>query len=629
MNMIAETPVETTFVPVDLKSPGFVTHLSNWVHRVVVIATITLMAVMVIDVAIQVLYRYVLNDSLAWSDELGRYLFIWCVFMGATMGVKKSLHPSFGSVVQSLPPTARTVVVLLGRVLTIGFCVDLFLLSQKVMPTIGTAVSPALQISMSYLYLIFPLFALVSLVHVVSHVWEDRKGIPVLGWILSFVVLVSVVLAGTLNFHMHLNFSLTLVVLLLIFFSLGVPIAFVLSLTSVGLLFLSSSIPLTILPQRMFLISENFSLMAIPFFMLTGSLMQVGGVADRLVRLASVLVGWVRGGLGYADILVSAFFADISGSAVADTAAIGSVMLPGMVKRGYDKPFATALQAAAGTLGVLIPPSITTILFAITANVSVVTMFMASFIPALLVIVSFALVVFFTARKRNLPKEEKPSANDVWQAFRGAFLPLWTPVIILGGILFGIFTPTEAGIVAVFYTLIVMLVTRRLNLKSFLQAMVDAIHGTSRVMLIVASAFMLGWLLVISQLSQTIANNLFSISHNTIVILIIVNLFLALVHVVLESSSTILLMVPILMPILNNIGIDPIHFGILLLINSAIGLLTPPVGVILYIASGITNIRVETLARAILPFIFMLVVDLILVIIFPGIVSFLPKLLGH
>ncbi|WCK53242.1 TRAP transporter large permease subunit [Aneurinibacillus sp. Ricciae_BoGa-3] len=603
--------------------------LRNGVHRVVVALTIALMVCMVIDVAIQILYRYVLNDSLAWSDELGRYLFLWVVFMGGTMGVKENLHPSFGSVVHSLSPAGRSVFIMLGRVLTLGFCMDLLILSLKVMPTIATAVSPALQFPMSYLYLIFPIFSILSMFYTICHLWEDRRGIPAWGWLLGVVALGAVVCMSVLNAHLHLNFPATLVVLLLILFALGVPIAFVLGITSLGLLFMTNPIPLTIIPQRMFLISDNFSLMAIPFFMLTGALMQVGGVAERLVRLASVLIGWVRGGLGYADIFVSAFFADISGSAVADTAAIGSVMLPGMVKRGYDKPFATALQSAAGTLGVMIPPSITTILFAVTANVSVVTMFLASFIPALLVIVSFAVVVFFTAKKRDFPREPKPTRRELWEAFRGAFLPLWTPIIILGGILSGIFTPTEAGVVAVFYTLIVMAVTKQLNVKSFWHAMVDALHGTSKTMLIVASAFVLGWLLVVSQLSQTIANSLFSLSHNVFVILIIVNIFLALVHVVLESSSTILLIVPILMPILGSIGVDPIHFGILLLINSAIGLLTPPVGVILYIASGITNIRVETLARAVIPFILMLVVDLILVIIFPGIVSFLPNVLGH
>jgi C4-dicarboxylate transporter DctM subunit len=256
-------------------------------------------------------------------------------------------------------------------------------------------------------------------------------------------------------------------------------------------------------------------------------------------------------------------------------------------------------------------------------------MFLASFIPALLVILSFAFVVFFTSRKRHFPREAKPTGSEVWQAFKGAFWPMWTPIIILGGILSGIFTPTEAGVIAVFYTLLVILLQRRLNLKSLYTAFLDAIHGTSRVMLIVASSLVLGWLLVVSQLSQTIATSLLGFSHNPIVVLIIVNIFLALVHVVLETSSTILLIVPVLMPILNNVGVDPIHFGILMLINSAIGLLTPPVGVILYIASGITNIRVETLARAVLPFIFMLVIDLLLVIIFPDIVSFLPNVLGY
>jgi C4-dicarboxylate transporter DctM subunit len=518
---------------------------------------------------------------------------------------------------------------MIGRILVIGFCMVLFNLSLHVMPTIGLSLSPALQIPLSYLYFIFPIFSVLAILHTLAHIWEERRGIPKIGWFLAIIVLVGVVYTSISTEHFHFNFSLVLVICLLVLFSVGLPIAFVLGITSVGLIFLSTQIPMIIIPQRIFLLSDNFSLMAIPFFMLTGALMQVGGVAERLVTLVSALVGWVRGGLGYANIIVSAFFADISGSAVADTAAIGSVMLPGMIKRGYDKPFATALQAASGTLGVMIPPSITTILFAITANVSVVNMFLASFIPTLLIVFSFAIVVFFTARKRNYPKEPKPSTKELVSALRGAFLPLWTPIIILGGILSGIFTPTEAGVIAVFYTLVVMMIQRQLSFKNLHAAFLDATYGTSRTMLIVGSAFVLGWLLVVSQLSQTIANGLFGLTNNTIIILILINLFLAVVHIVLETSSTILLIVPILMPLLGKIGVDPIHFGILLLINSAIGLLTPPIGVLLYIASGITNIKVETLARAVVPFILMLVADLILVIVFPDIVSFLPNLLAH
>ncbi|WP_051330842.1 TRAP transporter large permease subunit [Aneurinibacillus terranovensis] len=620
--------VEVSAIPTSPKIDNLLERLSSRVNRMVIVITIALMGGMVVDIALQVLFRYVLNKSLAWSDEIGRYLFLWSVFLGATIGIKQNLHPSFGSVINVLPGKLKGMGILLGRVLTLGFNAILFILSVRVIPTFESGLSPALEIPLSYLYLVFPVFSVISSIHTLSYIWKERRGIPLMMWVLSVGLIILSLYLGSLDSHMQLNFPLTLFICLIVFFSLGIPIAFVLGLTSITLFFLSSPIPMTVVPQRMFLISDNFSLMAIPFFMLTGSLMQVGGVAERLVRLTSVLIGWVRGGLGYADILVSAFFADISGSAVADTAAIGSVMLPGMVARGYDKPFATAIQSAAGTLGVLIPPSITTILFAITANVSVTKMFLASFFPALMVIISFAIVVFFTARKRNYPKEAKPTSTEVWQAFKGAFFPIWTPVIILGGIMSGIFTTTEAGVIAVFYTLIVMLFQGQLTFKSLYQGFLDAIHGTSRVMFIVASAFILGWLLVVSQLSQTTSNFLLSLSHNPYVVLIIVNVFLALVHVVLETNSTILLIVPILMPILNSIGIDPVHFGILLLINSAIGLLTPPIGIILYIASGITNITVERLAKAVIPFILMLVLDLIFVIAFPGIVSFLPNLFG-
>ncbi len=615
--------------PIAAQNP--VSVLSHWVNRIVVVVTIAMMAVMIADVFLQVLYRYVLNDSLAWSDEFGRYLFFWIIFLGASIGVKENKNPSFGSVVHALPGKARNTVILVARCAILGYLTLVFLMTLRVLPTVSLSLAAALRIPMSYIYYIFIIFAVVSAIHILSFIFEDWRGVPIVGWVLGALVLAAIIYIGSVGpmQHMHLNFPLVLVISLLLFFALGIPIAFVLGLVSVALVYFSTSIPMDILPQRMYLVAENFSLMAIPFFMFTGALMQVGGVAERLVRLATALLGWVRGGLGYVDILISAFFADISGSAVADTAAIGSVMLPGMIERGYEKPFATALQSANGTLGVMIPPSITTILFAITANVSVVQMFLSSFLPAFLVMISFAIVNFIVAKKRNYPRLPRPAASEVWVAFKRGFFPLWTPIIILGGILSGIFTPTEAGVIAVFYTLIMLFFQRELKWKTLYLAFIEGIHGTSRVMLIVASAFVLGWLLIVSQLSQTIATGMFSLSHNKIIILIIVNVFLAMVHIILESSSTILLIVPILMPLLSNIGIDPIHFGILLLINSCIGLLTPPVGVILYIASGITNIKVETLAKAVIPFMFALVVDLLIVIIFPGFVSFVPHLLGH
>lgn len=621
--------ISIPIVEAKVEGTNILSQLSCIINKSTTIVTIGLMATMVLDVALQVIFRYILNDSLAWSEELGRYVFLWCVFLGSTIGIKQNLHPTFGSVINHLPDKLRYNVMAIGKSLTAAFCAIILLLSLQLIPAIHSTLTPALQLPISYFYVIFPVFSVISLLHILTSMIENRKGITFVGWILSLLIFVGAVYLSYTAAPMSMNFPLILIISLIVLFSLGIPIAFVLGLTSVSLFIFTSSIPMMVIVQRMFTVSDNFSLMAIPFFMLTGSLMQAGGVAEKLVKLASVLVGWVRGGLGYADILVSAFFADISGSAVADTAAIGSVMLPGMIKRGYDKPFATAIQSAAGTLGVLIPPGISMIIYAVTANVSVTKMFMASLIPAVIIILSFSLVIFITAKRKDLPREPRPTSGQVLSAVKGAFLPLWTPVIILGGIMSGVFTTTEAGVIAVFYTILVSLIQRQLNWKSLYHAFVDAINSTCRVMFIVASAFILGWLLVVSQLSQTIAHFLFTLSDNPYIILIIINIFLAVVHIVLETNSTILLIVPILLPILGNIGVDPIHFGILVLMNSAIGLLTPPIGIILYIASGITNIKVEELAKAVVPFIIMLIADLILIIVFPDIVSFLPNMVGN
>ncbi|MBB5412785.1 C4-dicarboxylate transporter DctM subunit [Paraburkholderia sp. HC6.4b] len=357
--------------------------------------------------------------------------------------------------------------------------------------------------------------------------------------------------------------------------------------------------------------------------------MDAGGVSRRIIDFSQALVGFMRGGIGQVTIVASMFFADLSGSATADTAAIGSVMIPGMVKQGYSRAFAVALQSAAGSLGLLSPVSMSMLVYAYTANVSVGTMFVAGIVPMLLVVVSFMLVNYLTAVRQNYTAVEAFSARRLWTTFRQAIWALLTPVIILGGILGGVFTPVEAGVVAAFYvTLVSAFIFKSLKLSQFGEILTRTAINTTRVSFLLGLAFVLGRYLIEAQIPLHVANSFLAVTTSAFVLLILINLFLLVAHTVLETISSIAVVIPVFLPLVVQMHIDPVVFGVIVLVNSAIGINLPPIGFCLFTAASIGGVSVEKATRAILPFIFALAVDLLLIIVFPHIPRFLPNLLA-
>lgn len=414
----------------------------------------------------------------------------------------------------------------------------------------------------------------------------------------------------------------------IVLLALGVPVAVCIGIAGT-LAIASTGTPLLIIPQQLFANLDNVGLLAIPFFMLTGAIMDSGGVSRRLIDFSQALVGFMRGGIGQVTIVASMFFADLSGSATADTAAIGSVMIPGMVKKGYSAPFAVALQSSAGSLGLLSPVSMSMLVYAYTANVSVGTMFIAGILPMLLVVTSFMVVNYVTAVRHNYTAVEPFSFRNLIVTFRQAFWALLTPVIILGGILGGVFTPVEAGVVAAIYvTLVSAFIFRTLTLHHFKEILTKTAINTTRVTFLLGLAFVLGRYLIEAQIPLHVANSFLLITTSAVVLLILVNLFLIAIHAVLETISSIVVVIPVFMPLVLQMHIDPVVFGVIILINSAIGINLPPIGFCLFTAASIGGVSVERATKAILPFILALVLDLAIIIAFPQIPRFIPDLLG-
>ncbi|TKW65861.1 MAG: TRAP transporter large permease [Paracoccus denitrificans] len=410
-------------------------------------------------------------------------------------------------------------------------------------------------------------------------------------------------------------------VLLGLFLAIGVPIAATLGLVTLYGLH-ARGIPLVSAIQSMFASLDSFSLMAVPFYILAGNIMQAGGISDRLVRLTNAIVGWLRGGLGAAAVLTSMIFACISGSSSATTAAVGATTIPAMAKKGYPKPFAASLVAASGELGAIIPPSLPMIIYGLVTNASIGALFIAGIIPGLMIGGSLVILVFVWAAVQGFDHTVSVTPaqwmKGVIRAFGDSFLSLFMPVLILGGIYSGIFTPTEASVVAVAYGLFIsMAIYREVSWAEMGRVFIRSGLTSAGILLIVAVAAAFGFVLTINRIPHQVGEWIGTVAGDPISFLILVNVLLLIVGMFLETLAAIVILAPILAPVAASYGISPIHFGIVMIVNLAIGMLTPPIGVNLFIASEVAGLKVEKMIRALLVFITVLLINLALISYLP------------
>jgi len=415
---------------------------------------------------------------------------------------------------------------------------------------------------------------------------------------------------------------------LIILMFLNVPIAISTGLATVAGLVFANDAPIMVFVQRMMVGIDSFTLLAIPLFILTGRLMALGGVTTDLINLSKSLVGFMRGGLAYVNIVVSMFFAGITGSATADSSSIGSILIPAMLKRGYEKDYAVAITATSSTIGVMIPPSIPLVIYGITAGESIGKLFLGGAIPGLMVGGSLMFVSYILAVKRGYPAEERISLNEIFKNIIKSIPPLFTIVIILGGIISGLFTATEAAGVAVFYTFLLgYFYYKELKFKDIPDMIIEVAVITGMVSLMIATASGLGWLFASEQVPKALGNFILGITENKYLILLFINLLLLFVGTWLDLSPAVIIFAPILLPIIKMIGVDPIHFGVIMVVNLAIGLFTPPVGVCLFVSCGIADISIIDTIQAFIPLFLTMVVILMLITYFPPLVMYLPNLL--
>lgn len=382
--------------------------------------------------------------------------------------------------------------------------------------------------------------------------------------------------------------------------------------------------------SRLYSGMDSFPLMALPFFILAGQLMNSGGITRSIVDFSQSMIGHVRGGLAQVNILSSVLFAGLSGSAVADTSALGKIFIPAMEQNGYTRPFAAAVTAASSVIGPIIPPSGIMILYAFIMNVSVAGLFAAGLVPGLMISVGLMIATSVIAKKRDYPiAGRKATWRERAQAFRKTVLALLTPVILLGGILGGVFTPTEAAAVAAAYALVVTLfLTRTLKGKELPAIFIESALQSGVILLLVGASVVFAWIITVSGLAATVANGMMQTSDNVYVLLFLTNLFLFAVGMFLDAGPAILILGPVLGPLFVSLGVDPIHFAVVMCVNVTVGLATPPMGLVLFVAASVSRDKVETIARQMLPFLAVEISVIFLITYFPALSMTLPRLLG-
>ena len=416
-----------------------------------------------------------------------------------------------------------------------------------------------------------------------------------------------------------------LFILLAVFLILGVPVAVALGGASLAYIMIKG-LPDVLLIHRMIGGIDSFPLLAIPFFILAGHLMNTGGITTKIFAFARSLVGWLPGGLGHVNVGASVIFAGMSGAAVADAGGLGNVEIKAMRESGYDTDFSVGVPAASSTIGPIIPPSLPLVIYGVMASVSIGELFAAGLVPGLLMAVSLMVMVAWYSWKRGYPRDGRISACRIWETFKQAFLPLLTPVIIVGGIATGIFTPTEAAVAAVCYALVLgLLVYRSLTWRHLVRVSMDTIITSAAILMIIASAAVFAWILTSEQVATKLGAALLGITDNTQILLLIMMGIVLLIGLFMETIAAITILVPVLMPIALSAGIDPVHLGILLILNLMLGLLTPPVGMVLFVLAEVSGVRFERCVRATMPFLVPLVIVLLLITFIPGIALWLPN----
>jgi tripartite ATP-independent transporter DctM subunit len=580
-------------------------------------------------VTFQVFARYVLNDTPPWSEELCRYLFVWVSFLGACVAMRRAAHLGVDSLVVRLPAGVREVLRHAVTALVAVFVGLLVWQGAALVPAMAGQRSPSMGISLQWVFVAIPVAAGVMLalqVRALVRAWA-APGLR-LGVGLVALGIAAVVVAGRTLTVSPGAAVVVLIVTMVVLIAVNTPIAFAVGTACVVYVLLRGDLPLIVVPHRVISGMDSFLLLALPLFVLAGDLMNTGGITERLVGFARALVGHIRGGLGMTTVVSEYLFSGISGSSAADVSAVGSLLIPAMTRAGYRPELAVSIVAAASAMGVLVPPCLMMVILASLTDLSIAALFMAGFLPAAAMAVFLLALIYVQARRENLPREPRPTAAEVLRACARGVLPLIAPVIILGGILGGIVTPTEAAVLAVLYALLLGLVIyREIRPRDLLPLLINTAALTGMVMLLVGTASVLSWIFAAQGVPRLIAGVLLGLSSDATLVLLVTILVFVPLGAILEGVPAMIILVPVFFPIIARFGIDPLHYGVLVVAALGLGLFVPPFGVGFFIACALGRTTVEGAARAYVPYVVALLLGLLLVAFVPWLTLVVPRLM--
>ena len=587
-----------------------------------------LVVVMTGLVFFQVTNRYIFASPIPWTEEVSRILFIWITYTGAYIALKTKSHIAVETFVKHTfsPKKQKTISNVLVFFLAY-FVAYLLWVSLKVLPATAGSTTPVLEISFLYVHFAIPVIATMMLLYMVTQIFKMEWKHLIFSGLLSIVLVAAVYLVFGIKAFSGQTLVVVSVAGMGIFILFGMPIAFSLGIACALFLVLVKNIPPHVLHTRMIGGIDSFPLLAVPFFILAGELLNTGGVTQRLVALAKVIVGHIRGGLGMVVVVGEYFFSGISGSTVADVSAIGSLMVPALKKGGYKSDETVSIVSAASAMGMLVPPSIPAVVLGGMTGMSVGALFIAGFIPAIVMALCIMALIYIRALRNKTAVEKRLSFQDSMKAVIGAIIPLMCPVIIFAGILSGAATPTEIAVIAVLYAFIVgVFIYREIAWNKIIPILLRTAVTTGSVMLLVGIASVLSWIFSANQVPQIVGEAVTKISKSPLVFLLLSNLCFILLGAVLEGVPAMLILVPIFLPFTAQFGVNPLHFGILTIACLGIGIFLPPIGMGMFIACTFAEIDVGRMFRSFAPYLVVLLVGLFIVTYFPWLTLVLPNI---
>ena len=616
---------------------GFLKRTVRWLDQNIerVLLQATLLAIIFL-MTYQTLGRYVfvrvldMNVNLAWTEELSRFLFVWMTYLAVPITIKDRNMIRVTALVDRLPKRWQNALWVTSDVLffILGGGIFYFGVRHVNMLLHFPQTTAVLGLQYALVYMILPIgFGLILLrlgQDLIRMVNEEGYRPLIEGSVIAAILMFPTIIG------LDLPAAVWLFGYFVIFVAIGVSIAIALGLSAFITMFAAATLPINYIATQSFTSIDNVTIMAIPFFIAAGTFMGEGGLSQRLLNLADNLLGRSYGGFGMATVLTCMLFAAMSGSGPATVAAIGSLTIPAMIERGYDKHFSAALVAAAGSIGVMIPPSNPFVVYGVAANTSVGDLFMAGIVPGILVGVLLMLYTYFLAKKNGWHGDKSENTRKlILHSLWDAKWALLVPIIILGGIYSGLMTPTESAAVAAFYGLVVgVFLYKGLNKSNIGQCLVDSTNTSATIILLMAMASIFGNILTLEDIPATIAEAILGLSKNPIIILLFINILLLIVGMFMEALAAIVILTPILLPIVTQLGVDPVHFGVIMVVNLAIGFITPPVGVNLFVSSGVANLKLENIAKAVLPMLGLMIVLLLVITYIPSVVLWLPQFLN-